>query len=56
MREQKERQYRALELPEIISGMLTLLVVLWEAGFASMVNGQAELDLFMEVPISFSVG
>lgn len=48
MRKSKEKQYRALELPEIISGMLVLLVVLWEACFANMAAGQMERKLFME--------
>lgn len=48
MSRQKQRPYRALELPEIISGILALLVVLWEACFARMASGQAELAMFME--------
>ncbi len=43
----KERQYRALELPEIISGMLVLLVVLWVACFEPMTGVGVERDVFV---------
>ena len=42
MRSIREGQYRALELPEIISGMLVLFVVLWEACFEPMATGRIE--------------
>ncbi len=43
----RERQYRALELPEIISGMLVLFVVLWVACFEPMTGGGVERDVFL---------
>lgn len=43
-----ERQYRSLELPEIISGMLAVLIVLWEACFAGLATGKAELQIFLK--------
>ena len=42
------RQYRALELPEIITGTLALFIVLWELLFAGFASGDAERDLFMQ--------
>ena len=47
MRGTRERQYRALELPEIISGMLVLFVVLWEACFEPMASGSVARDAFL---------
>lgn len=41
-----ERQYRALELPEIITGLLAMLIVLWEVCFAGLANGTSELEMF----------
>ncbi|MBQ2379442.1 MAG: hypothetical protein II295_03520 [Akkermansia sp.] len=43
---QHERQYRALELPEIITGLLAMLIVLWEACFAGLANGPTEQEMF----------
>lgn len=48
MSRRQRRPYRALDLPEIISGILVLLVVLWEACFAQMATGQVERAMFME--------
>ena len=48
MRGTRERQYRALELPEIISGMLVLFVVLWEACFEPMASGSVARDVFLK--------
>ncbi len=48
MRSIREGQYRALELPEIISGMLVLFVVLWEACFEPMATGRIERDVFVK--------
>lgn len=42
------RQNRALELPEIISGMLVLGVVLWEACFEPKAEDAVTLHLFTE--------
>ena len=44
----RERQYRALEYPEIISGLLAMLVVLWEACFSGLATGPSELFKFLE--------
>lgn len=44
----QKKPYRTLELPEIISGVLVLLVVLWKAGFESLASGQEEKALFTE--------
>ncbi|MDO5472103.1 MAG: potassium transporter TrkG [Akkermansia sp.] len=43
-----EQQYRVLELPEIISGLLAMLIVLWEACFAELTSGPSELQKFEE--------
>lgn len=43
----RERQYRALELPEIISGMLVLFVVLWEACFEPMATVSGSRESFI---------
>ena len=42
------KQYRALELPEIISGMLVLGIVLWEACFEPKAEDEVSLRLFKE--------
>lgn len=44
----RERQERALELPEIISGMLVLFVVLWEACFEPMVTDVGGRSVFVK--------
>ena len=44
---QKEHRHKALELPELISGMLVLVVVLWEACFEGVANSPAERDAFI---------
>ena len=44
---QKEHRHKALELPELISGMLVLFVVLWEACFEGVANSPAERDAFI---------
>ncbi len=44
----RERQYRALEYPEIISGLLALLVIGWEACFSGLATGPSELQLFLQ--------
>ncbi len=44
----RERTNRTLELPEIISGMLVLFVVLWEACFENMASGQVARHVFLE--------
>lgn len=44
---QGEHHNRVLELPEIISGLLALLIVLWEAGFGHLASGGAELTEFI---------
>ncbi len=43
-----ERQYRALELPEIISGLLAMFVVLWEACFTDLATLTFEKNTFEE--------
>lgn len=48
MNKTHERQYRALELPEIISGLLAMFIVLWEACFAGLATGPSELKMFVE--------
>ena len=48
MNKTHERQYRALELPEIISGLLAMLIVFWEACFTGLATGAAELQMFRE--------
>lgn len=48
MNRQHERQYRALELPEIISGLLAMFIVLWEACFAGLATGPSEQKMFEE--------
>lgn len=44
---QKEHHHKALELPEVISGILVLFVVLWEACFEGVANSPAERDAFI---------
>lgn len=44
----RERQYRAMEYPEIISGLMAMLVVLWEACFSGLATGSSELIKFLE--------
>ncbi len=44
---QKEHRHRALELPELLSGMLVLFVVLWEACFEGVANTPAQRDAFI---------
>lgn len=44
----RERQYRAMEYPEIISGLMAMLVVLWEACFSGLATGTSELIKFLE--------
>lgn len=44
---QKEHRHRVLELPEVISGILVLFVVLWEACFEGVANTPAERDAFV---------
>lgn len=44
----RERQYRALEYPEIISGVLALVVIGWEACFSGLATGPSELQLFLQ--------
>lgn len=44
----RERQYRALEYPEIISGLLALLVIAWEACFSGLATGPSELKMFLQ--------
>lgn len=45
MQKQGERTNRALELPEIISGMLVLFVLLWQAGFEQLATtGEEKLS------------
>ena len=46
MNKPHERQYRALELPEIITGLLAMFIVLWEACFAGLATGPSELEMF----------
>lgn len=47
MSSKSEKRDRVLELPEIISGMLVLFVVLWEACFEPLANGQVAKDFFI---------
>ena len=44
---QKEHRHKILELPELISGILVLFVVLWEACFEGVANSPAERDAFI---------
>lgn len=44
---QKEHRNRVLELPEVLSGMLVLFVVLWEACFEGVANSPAYRDAFV---------
>ena len=44
---QKEHRHKVLELPELISGMLVIFVVLWEACFEGVANSTAERDAFI---------
>ena len=48
MNSTQTRQYRALELPEIITGTLALFIVLWELLFAGFASGDAEKNMFMQ--------
>lgn len=47
MSSKREKRDRVLELPEIISGMLVLFVVLWEACFEPLANGKVAKDFFI---------
>lgn len=42
------KPHRALELPEVISGMLAMFVVLWEAFVAGLATSGVERHMFME--------
>ncbi len=42
----RKEHHRALELPEIISGVLVLIVVLWEACFMPVDSGRGERQAF----------
>ncbi len=42
----RKEHHRALELPEIISGVLVLFVVLWEACFMPVETGAGEREAF----------
>ena len=44
---QKEHRHKVLELPELISGILVIFVVLWEACFEEVANSTAERDAFI---------
>ena len=44
---QKEHRHKALELPELLSGILVLFVVLWEACFEGVCNSAAVRDAFV---------
>ncbi len=44
---QKEHRLKVLELPELLSGMLVLFVVLWEACFEGVANSLAQRDAFI---------
>lgn len=44
----RTRQHRVLELPQIITGLLALLIALWEACFAGFTSGEAELAMFKQ--------
>lgn len=44
----KTRQYRALELPEVITGLLALIIALWEACFSKITAGGTDLSTFRE--------
>lgn len=44
---QKEHRHKALELPELLSGILVLFVVLWEACFEGVCNSEAVRDAFV---------
>lgn len=44
---QKEYRHKALELPEVLSGILVLFVVLWEACFEGVANSPAVRDAFV---------
>lgn len=41
-------QRRSLELPEIITGLLAMVIALWEACFAGFLTGETEKELFRE--------
>lgn len=45
---QKEHRHRVLELPELLSGLLVLFVVLWEACFEGVANSPAYRDAFVD--------
>ncbi len=45
---QKEHRNRVLELPELLSGMLVLFIVLWEACFEGAANSPAHRDAFVD--------
>ena len=45
---QKEHRHKVLELPELISGILVIFVVLWEACFEGVANTPAERDAFID--------
>lgn len=45
---QKEHRNRVLELPELLSGMLVLFIVLWEACFEGAANSPAYRDAFVD--------
>ena len=45
---QKEHRHRVLELPEILSGLLVLFVVLWEACFEGVANSPAYREAFVD--------
>lgn len=47
MSSKSEKRNRVLELPEIISGMLVLFVVLWEACFEPLARGQVAKNFFI---------
>ena len=42
------KQYRILELPEVITGMLALVIVLWECFVAGFAAVEAERTMFMQ--------
>lgn len=44
---QKEHRHKVLELPELLSGILVIFVVLWEACFEGVANSPAERDAFI---------
>ena len=44
----ESKQYRILELPEVITGMLALVIVLWEAFVAGFADANAESTMFKQ--------